>query len=132
MKLLLDTQVWLWAAGAEQRRLSPRVRRSVEATSSELFLSPISVWEAYLLALDGRLRTVHEPTRWLREMMRDFPTREAALTSEVAIESQRLDLPHQDPADRFIAATALVYGLTLVTADERLSKCPQLRVLYNG
>jgi PIN domain nuclease of toxin-antitoxin system len=29
-------------------------------------------------------------------------------------------LPHEDPADRFLVATALVYELTLVTADERL------------
>jgi PIN domain nuclease of toxin-antitoxin system len=38
----------------------------------------------------------------------------------VAIQSRRITLPHQDPADRFLAATAQVYDLTLVTADERL------------
>lgn len=42
------------------------------------------------------------------------------MTHEVAIESRRIALSHQDPADRLIAATARIYELTLVTADERL------------
>ncbi|MBT8339733.1 MAG: PIN domain-containing protein [Desulfatitalea sp.] len=41
----------------------------------------------------------------------------ASLNHEVALRSRRISLPHQDPADLFIAATAIVYGLTLVTAD---------------
>ena len=51
------------------------------------------------------------------------------MNREVAIQSERLFLPHQDPADRFIAATAVVYGLTLVTSDERLLKCKDIRTL---
>jgi PIN domain nuclease of toxin-antitoxin system len=42
------------------------------------------------------------------------------LNHEVAIQSRRIRLPHQDPADRFIAASAMVYGLTLMTADRTL------------
>ena len=42
-----------------------------------------------------------------------------------------IDLPHQDPADRSIAATALVYGLTLVTADEKILESKSVPVLSN-
>ena len=42
------------------------------------------------------------------------------MTHEVALETERVVLPHYDPADRFLAATAKAYGLTLVTADENL------------
>ena len=48
---------------------------------------------------------------------------------EIAIASRRLDLPHDDPADRFLAATAQVLDLTLVTADERLLACRDMRTL---
>ena len=56
--------------------------------------------------------------------MREFP-----LTHEVALRSRSVRLPHDDPADRFIAATAMVHGLTLVTADRTLLGCPDIRVL---
>ena len=35
------------------------------------------------------------------------------------------------PADRFLAATALVFELTLVTADLRLRQIPHVTVLAN-
>ena len=59
------------------------------------------------------------------------PFREAALTHAVALESRRLVLPHHDPVDRFLAASAKVYGLTLVTADERLLGSDEFSVLAN-
>ncbi len=53
------------------------------------------------------------------------------MTHEVAIRSESLRLGHTDPADRFIVATALVYDLTLVTADKRLVKSRQVPILPN-
>jgi PIN domain nuclease of toxin-antitoxin system len=49
----------------------------------------------------------------------------------VVLESERLALPHRDPADRFIAASARIHGLTLVTADRRLLGAKGLAVLSN-
>jgi len=53
------------------------------------------------------------------------------MTHEVVFQAQRLQLPHRDPADRLLVATALAYGLTLVTADERLLACPKLPLFPN-
>jgi PIN domain nuclease of toxin-antitoxin system len=50
---------------------------------------------------------------------------------EIAIRSRLVDLPHQDPADRFIAATAIIYGLTLVTADGQILSSKTLSLLPN-
>ncbi len=55
--------------------------------------------------------------------------REAAFNFEVAKTVETLTLPHSDPADHFIAATALVYDLTLVTVDEALVEAPWLPTL---
>lgn len=130
MRLLLDTHIWLWAL-LEPERLSPAVRTALESADSELWLSPISVWEALLLAERGRLSPSAPLDQWIEQMVRAIPRREASLTHDIAVASRRLTLPHQDPADRFLAATALVLGLTLVTADERMQHSPDYAVLAN-
>ncbi|MCD6569592.1 MAG: type II toxin-antitoxin system VapC family toxin [Deltaproteobacteria bacterium] len=119
MKLLLDTHVWIWyLAGCE--RLPMRFRYIISSSNTEVWLSPISVWETLVLAKKGKISLMPDPLRWVDKVLKRWPVKEAYLNIAVAIESQRLDLPHQDPADRFIAATALIYGLRLMTLDERL------------
>jgi PIN domain nuclease of toxin-antitoxin system len=130
VKLLLDTHIWLWAL-LEPDRLTPAVRAALQSPDNELWLSPISVWEAVLLAERGRVIVEESPLDWVEKMVQALPRREAALTHEIAIASRRLLLTHQDPADRFIAATARVLGLTLVTADERLLQSTEFDVLAN-
>ena len=119
MKLLLDTHIWLWAL-LDPGRLSADVRAALESPDNEIWLSPISVWEALVLAEGGRLAVPGDEQAWIRQMVAAVPRREATLSHEVAMASRRLTVSHADPADRFIAATALVLELTLVTADERL------------
>lgn len=119
MKLLLDTHIWIWAL-LDPTRLSTDVRSALESPDNEVWLSPISVWEALVLAERGRLAVPGDVQAWIRQMVSAVPRREATLTHEVAMASRQLTLPHADPADRFLAATASVLELTLVTADERL------------
>jgi PIN domain nuclease of toxin-antitoxin system len=57
--------------------------------------------------------------------------REAPLNHEIVLAAHELPLTHQDPADRFLAATAEVLGLTLVTADERLFGLGTIATLAN-
>ena len=128
MNLLLDTHVWLWSQ-LEPERLSARTRDAVIDPASMLALSPVSVWEALLLAGRGRVDLAPDPWRWIRTALATRPMRELPLTHEVGLRSRSIRLPHDDPADRFIAATAMVYGLTLVTADRTLLECPDIRVL---
>ena len=130
MKLLLDTHIWLWSA-LEPGRLSKRVKAALEDRENELWLSPISVWETLVLARKKRLILESTPEQWVRRALSDLPIREAPTTHEVAIRGEALRLGHKDPADRLIVATALVYELTLVTADTRLVKSRQVPVLAN-
>lgn len=119
MKLLLDTHIWFWSL-AEPSRLSRRVARELGDPENEVWLSPISVWELIVLAEKGQVRFDSEPAAWVREALRRVSLKQAPLSYEIAIESRFVELPHQDPADRFLAATARIYDLTLVTQDERL------------
>ena len=130
MKLLLDTHIWLWGL-LEPERLGSVVRIALESPENEIWLSPVSVWEALVLAHRGRLSVSGPPAEWVQQMVRAVPRREAPLTHDIAVMSRQLTLPHQDPADRFIAATARVLGLTLVTADERLLRSSEYAVMPN-
>jgi PIN domain nuclease of toxin-antitoxin system len=130
MKLLLDTHIWLWAL-LDPERLSPVVRAALGSSENELWLSPISVWEALLLAERGRVHVDTSPNEWVERMVRALPRREAALTHDIAVASRGLTLSHEDPADRFLAATAQVMGLTLVTADARLIASTEYAVMRN-
>lgn len=119
MKLLLDTHIWLWSV-LEPEHLTRRVAKALEDKSNELWLSPISAWELMVLVEKGRLVLDRPPARWIADVCGTVPLRDAPLTRHVAIESRHLLLSHHDPADRFIAATAKVYDLTLVTSDAHL------------
>lgn len=129
LKFLLDTPILLWSL-LEPDRLSDAIRAELENHQNELWLSPISAWEMALLVEKGRITIEAEnPEQWIREMLRHAPLREASLNLDVALASRTLDLEHQDPADRFIAATALVNDLVLMTADARLLNSGQIRTL---
>jgi len=119
LKLLLDTHVILWSA-AEPEKLPSKIAEELEKESNELWFSPISVWEILLLAEKGRVVVKADHEKSIRKMFKKLPFREAVINQEVAIQSRKINLSHQDPADRFLAATAIVYDLTLVTADRRL------------
>lgn len=128
MNLLLDTHVWIWSLTAS-RKLGRRFARELTSARNELWLSPVSIWEALLLAEAGRVSIPQDPHRYLENVLAEQGYREAPVTHEVAFESRRMSLATEDPADRFLAATAMVYDLTLVTADERLLACPEIRTL---
>lgn len=122
MKLLLDTHIWLWSH-VDPDRLTPKVAAALESADTELWLSPISVWEFLLLAQRGRLRVEHDdPQAWVETALSRVPMEDAPITREVARRSRTVAVPHQDPADRFLAATAQVFELTLVTDDVNLLK----------
>jgi PIN domain nuclease of toxin-antitoxin system len=119
MKLLLDTHIWIWSHVAPDH-LAPRVRRTLAAPRTEVWLSPISVWEFLLLVERGRLRLSVDVEAWLDAAFASAAIHEAPLTREVARRSRTVNLPHQDPADRFLAATAQVHDLILVTDDDQI------------
>jgi len=118
VKPLLDTHIFLWGL-LEPARLRGEVAAVLEA-ASEVWLSPITVWESLLLAERGRVVLEPDGPTWMRKALRAVAFREAPLTHEVAFASRTVALPHQDPADRFLVATAITYRLTLVTADQRI------------
>ncbi|MDE2662402.1 MAG: type II toxin-antitoxin system VapC family toxin [Gemmatimonadota bacterium] len=128
MKLLLDTHIWLWSL-LDPDRLSRRARRELTEPANTLALSPVSVWEALVLAETGRVLLKPDPWSWIRTALTVRPMTEIPLTFDIAFGSRSIRLDHGDPADRFIAATAMVHDLTLVTADASLLACPDIKAM---
>ncbi len=128
MKLLLDTHIWLWSV-LEPKKLGRRVQAELQGEANELWLSPISVWEAMTLSEKGRLDIPGDRQAWIERA--SMPFREASLTREVVIATGKLVIDHADPADRFLAATARTLGLTLVTADQKLLGLGEIATLAN-
>jgi len=127
LKLLLDTHIWLWSL-REPQLLGKRVQRELLDRANEIWLSPISVWEALVLHRKGRITFYQNADDWLAGATANV--REAPLTYEIAVVAESLPL-HGDPADRFPAGPAKVLGLTLVTADRRLLGLGDIGTLAN-
>lgn len=128
MKYLLDTHVWLWSL-LESTRMRRETVDLLRSSQRHSYLSPVSVWETLLLFERGRLEPIVEFSQFLDEALDSSKLLEAPLTFEIARESRRLRLEHQDPADRFIVATAKVKGLTLITADAHLLASTEIETL---
>ena len=128
MKLLLDTHIWIWSQLAADK-LSARVKRALENRANEIWLSPISFWELELLAERRRVALDRDVGEWATQAAAAL--NEAPLTCEIVLESTRFSLPHDDPADRFLVATARTLDLTLVTSDARLLASKAVATLPN-
>ena len=120
MKLLLDTQLLLWAAG-QPERLSARAKRQLNDPANELLFSAASLWEITIKNSLGRDDFRVEP-RVLRRGLLDNGYVELLLTSEHAVNVDALPPLHKDPFDRLLLAQALVEGITLLTADAQLAR----------
>ncbi|MBI4470039.1 MAG: type II toxin-antitoxin system VapC family toxin [Acidobacteria bacterium] len=122
MKLLLDTQILLWAAG-QPERLSASARKLLNDPRNELLFSAASLWEIAIKNTLGRKDFRAEP-RLLRRGLLDNGYAELPVTSQQAVNIDGLPLLHKDPFDRLLLAQAITEGIVLLTGDARLARYP--------
>ena len=120
MKLLLDTQILLWAAGLPER-LSAEARTLLDDPRHELLFSAASLWEVAIKRSLGRDDFRVDP-RVLRRGLLDNGYGELPITSQHAVSVDGLPPLHKDPFDRLLLAQALTEGITLVTSDAQLAR----------
>lgn len=120
MRVLLDTHIWLWRL-LEPERLPADVARVLDDPECELCLSPISVWETLVLARKQRLELAPDADSWVRSALGASRPTTMPLTHAIAFDSEALSgFGSNDPADRFVVATARVEKLALATADQAM------------
>ena len=127
--IVLDTHVFIWFAW-DDPRLESWIKRVLEDDPSQVYVPTICLWEALLLVEKGRISVEGQnPGRTLRQYIDQAGFVEAALTADIAVLSRTLPFAHNDPADRFIAATAHSLGAALATKDIHLRNLPWLKLL---
>ena len=116
MRLLLDTQVWLWLQ-SQPERVNDEIRETLASTSTELLLSAASAWEIAIKYALGKLPLPEVPRTYVPSRMRHDDV--AALPVTIAHALQVATLPHHhgDPFDRLLIAQAQFECVPLVTAD---------------
>jgi PIN domain nuclease of toxin-antitoxin system len=120
VRVLLDTHVWIWRL-LEPERLPSGLADVLGDPTTEICLSPISVWETLVLARKGRLRLEPSPSEWVRAALRHSQPLMIPVTHAIAIESESLEgYTATDPADRFLVASAIVEGLAMATTDRAM------------
>jgi PIN domain nuclease of toxin-antitoxin system len=122
VKLLLDTQLLLWAAG-QPKRLSAAARKLLNDPGNELVFSAASLWEVAIKSSLGR-EDFHVEARLLRRGLLDNGYTELPVTSQHAVSIDSLPPLHKDPFDRLLLAQALSEGITLLTSDTLLAQYP--------
>ncbi len=118
--ILLDTHAWIWLVSAPEQ-LSENARVAVRAASA-VGVSPISCWEIATKAARGRLTLDRDVDAWIGQALRYEGVEVATLTPRIAVRAGKLGTEgfHGDPADRMLAATAMVRGISLVTKDAQI------------
>lgn len=130
--ILLDTHALVWM-DQDDAALGKAARRIVQTAwdTEDLAVSAISFWECEMLHGAGRLGLLQSPVEWRAELLAAGLI-EIPVDGEIAMLSVRLNLPHKDPADRIIAATAIVKSAALITADANLLKWKHALKRYNA
>lgn len=129
--MLLDTHVLLWLDQGN-KRLTQKMRDAIDEhhKKGEVGVSAISFWEVGMLVEKQRIIMHQALERWRSELLEQGLV-EYPITGEIALRASQLHTLQGDPADRLIAATALEYGMVLVSADHHFlaNKMSALRVL---
>jgi len=118
--ILLDTHVLLWLL-TQNRSLGQRSRAAISRAlgSGDVAVSATSFWEIAVLVSKGRISVARSPTEQ-RASILESGILEIPLNGNIALRAADLEGLSADPIDRFIAATALVSGAVLMTADEAI------------
>ena len=128
--IVLDTHALLWMAG-DPKRLSKRAHRAIAEAreSTGIAIATITLWEIAWLAHHHRIAVVGSVESFVRETVARVILRPA--TPEIAAVAVRLPAPFpKDPSDRLIAATAMVEGMPLITADTRIRRSKVVETVW--
>ena len=121
MRVLLDTHTFIWAI-TDERRLSPRARTLI--SSSELWWSVVSLWEAIQKAQVGKLSLPLPAGPFLTGELRSNHVRLLPVSLSHVLRVEELPLHHRDPFDRLLIAQSIEEKWPIITADPLFERYP--------
>jgi PIN domain nuclease of toxin-antitoxin system len=129
VQVLLDTCALLWLVG-DSARLSARARAALESLETEAYVSAISGFEISVKHRKGKLELPLPPREWLPQAFAAYSLRELPVTLEIAALAPEIAVPHADPCDRMIIATAQLHGIPVMTPDHLISACKAIECIW--
>lgn len=121
MRLLLDTQCWLWWF-AQPEKLNESVIEQIADEANELWFSVASIWEIGIKVSIGKLPLPEPIGDYVSTRMTQLGARSLEITAPHALRVATLPLYHRDPFDRMLIAQAQVEKMTLVSADSMFNQ----------
>lgn len=118
MRILIDTNCWLWMV-SEPQRLSTKARRLILDAENERVLSVVSAWEISIKHSIGKLQLPVPPAEFVPSRMAITLTTPLAMQFPHALQSSQLPLHHRDPFDRLLIAQAQIEKLPILTSDRQ-------------
>jgi PIN domain nuclease of toxin-antitoxin system len=115
--IVVDTHVLVWWAAAPDK-LSRRAAQAL-ADADRIGVPAVVFWEVAVLHRRGKVLLGVSPTAWTRAILSLSRVESLPLLPEIAVSAVELQM-HPDPADRFIAATAIHHAVSLVTKDRAI------------
>ena len=124
MRVLLDTNIFLWCIAGERSRLSKVAAKTIADENTELLLSAVSLWEIALKVSAGKIEL---PLEW--QFFHQHMTL-LGIAEVLPVQASHVfglfGLPehHRDPFDRLIVAQCLTEKLPLLASDTALKQYP--------
>jgi PIN domain nuclease of toxin-antitoxin system len=131
VKLLLDTQCWLWWF-AQPRRLNEETITLVSDENNELWFSVASMWEMGIKVAIGKLPLPDPLESYISSRMKQLNAVALEITGTHALRAAALPLHHKDPFDRMLIAQAQLEDMTLVSADAIFRQYSDVSILWAG
>lgn len=128
MTACLDTHAVIWSL-MDDPRLGRHARDLISASSkADLVISDLVLLETSMLVAKGSLHLACRPEQLLSKIVESF--RVIPIDPQIAHLALSLDLPHGDPFDRVIAATAKVHKIPLLTRDQAITSSGVVDIVW--
>lgn len=121
MRILLDTQVWLWWL-SEPERLPERIASELKRSRNELFLSVASSWEIAIKHALGKLPLPEPPAEFVPKRLLRDGVKTLHIEHRHALHVAGLPPAHQDPFDRLLIAQAQLERMPVATVDGKFAR----------
>ena len=116
MKILLDTQAFLWLS-SNDKQLSKKAIKIFLDEKNNFTLSLASIWEMSIKCSLGKLSIQPSLERFVLDELQDNSIEQLPITFSHIIKVQSLPFHHRDPFDRLLIAQALIENLPILSTD---------------
>jgi PIN domain nuclease of toxin-antitoxin system len=127
MRILLDTQIALWA-WTQPERIPENMRAALTGSGNEVWFSQVSTWEIEIKHELARLQLPESPEQFLPKAIERSGFNYVPIQDAAIYFLGRLPGFHRDPFDRLLIAHSLTGNYHLATVDQQILRYPVLTV----